>query len=178
MPKDKGGIGRTGNKHRKPQLYDKHRKLKQPKQPQRPDVQDAAGDGVERPWQFELAIVRGIRRCDGDWQRALLELQQRDIVNELTDVPELYEIVSNMPNGHEILKDLGELEAHAQDGMPLCLCPRAVNPLVHIPPSPNPPKRSKRALPFHQRPRKRGGLMRDVEAGIIPLPRPMRPIAR
>ena len=30
MPKDKGGIGRTGNKHRKPKLFDKHRKLKQP----------------------------------------------------------------------------------------------------------------------------------------------------
>ena len=172
MPKDRGGIGRTGNKHRKRRLFDIHRKLKQPEQP---DAQPAVGGGGNRPWLFEEAVARCIWRCKGDWSKALLELQQRGIVNELTDVPELYEIISNMPNGHEILVDLGELEAVMQFGMPVGMNPRAMKPKIVLPPSPKPPRPPRAS---YVRPRKRGALMRDVEAGIIPLPRPMRPMAR
>ena len=83
----------------------------------------------------------------------------------------MYEIISKMPDGDEILKDLGELEAVEQHGMPRCMNPRAVNPKIVLPPS---PKRPPRPLPLPTRPRKRGAFKADVEAGIIPPPRGMR----
>ena len=65
----------------------------------------------------QASVARYVARCDGDWRKALLELQQRGIVNELTNVPEMHEIISSLPEGHEILDlvdlglALGELEA-------------------------------------------------------------------
>ena len=168
MARDKGGISRMGNKYRKPAKYDIHRKLKQLKQP---GAAKEDGDGGKRPWQFEETIVRGIVRCAGNWEKALEELQRRGELDEFSGVPDMHEIISTMPKGDEILKDLGELEAVKQYGMPRCMNPRAMNPVVHIPASPQPPKP---ALPFHQRPRKRGAFKADVEAGIIPPPRWMR----
>ena len=101
-------------------------------------------------------------------------LQNAEVLNEYTDVPEMYEMISNMPDGDEILKDLGELEAVEQHGMPRCMNPRAVNPKIIIPPS---PKRPPPPQPLPTRPRKRGTFKADVEAGIIPPPRGMRPDA-
>ena len=135
MPRDGGGISRMGNKHKKPSKFDIHRKLKQPKQP---EAAEEEGDGGQRQWAFEESIVRGIRRCEGDWQEALEGLIRVEVLNEFTDVPEMYEIISSLPDGAEILADLGELEAHKQDGMPLCFNTRAVHPVVKIPPSPQP----------------------------------------
>ena len=120
------------------------------------------------------AVARCVARCEGDWRRALLELQQRGIVNELTDVPEMHDIISQMPSGNEILIDLGELEAVMQYGMPACMIPRAMNPRIIIPPSPKPPCPPRAS---YVRPRKRGAFKADVEAGIIPPPRGMRPDA-
>ena len=112
--------------------------------------------------------------CEGDWRKACGELQRRGVLDEYSGVPEMHEIISSMPDGAEILADLGELEAHKQDGMPLCFNTRAVHPVVKIPPSPQPP-RPPRAPDV--RPRKRGAFRADVEAGIIPPPRGMRPDA-
>ena len=168
MPRDGGGISRMGNKHKKPSKFDIHRKLKQPKQP---EAAEEEGDGGQRQWAFEESIVRGIRRCEGDWQEALEGLIRVEVLNEYTDVPEMYEIISKMPDGDEILKDLGELEAVEQHGMPLCMNPRAVNPKIILPPS---PKRPPPPQPLPTRPRKRGTFKADVEAGIIPPPRGMR----
>ena len=75
------------------------------------------------------------------------------------------------PDGDEILKDLGELEAVEQHGLPLCMNPRALKPKIIIPPS---PKRPPPPQPLPTRPRKRGAFKADVEAGIIPPPRGMR----
>ena len=118
-----------------------------------------------------LPFVRGIRRCEGDWQEALEGLIRVEVLNEFTDVPEMYEIISKMPDGDEILKDLGELEAVEQHGLPICMNPRALKPKIIIPPS---PKRPPPPQPLPTRPRKRGTFKADVEAGIIPPPRRMR----
>ena len=160
-----------GNKHKKPSKFDIHRKLKQPKQP---EAAEEEGDDGQRPWAFEESVVRCLRRCEADWQEALELLQNAEVLNEYTDVPEMYEMISNMPDGDEILKDLGELEAVEQHGMPVCMNPRAVNPKIVLPPS---PKRPPRPLPLPTRPRKRGAFKADVEAGIISPPRGMRPDA-
>ena len=109
-------------------------------------------------------------RCNGDRRKAQLELQQRGMVNELTDEPEMYELLE----GHEILEDLGELEADEQRSMPVEHNARARKPLEQLPPSPQPPRPPHAP---HVRPRKRGAFMADVEAGIIPPPRGMRPDA-
>ena len=90
MPRDGGGISRMGNKHKKPSKFDIHRKLKQPKQP---EAAEEEGDGGQRQWAFEESIVRGIRRCEGDWQEALEGLIRVEVLNEFTDVPEMYEII-------------------------------------------------------------------------------------
>ena len=97
MGRKQGGIGRPGNKHKKPSKFDIHRKLKPPKQP---EAAEEEGDGGQRPWAFEESIVRCIRRCEGDWQEAFEGLIRVEVLNEYTDVPEMYEIISKMPDGN------------------------------------------------------------------------------
>ena len=48
----------------------------------------------QRPWAFEESVVRCLRRCEADWQEALELLQNAEVLNEYTDVPEMYEIIS------------------------------------------------------------------------------------
>ena len=143
----------------------------------RPPEEAAArdeGSGCER-LDAERSIERSEARCEarseGDWQKACGEQQRRGELDENSGEPEMHEINSSL----KILVDLGELEAVEQFSMPVELNARARKPLVQLPPSPQPP-RPPRAPDV--RPRKRGGAFRaDVEAGIIPPPRGMRPDA-
>ena len=139
--------------------------------PRKPPPDEGSGcERLDAARAIENSEACGVARCDGDRRKAQLELQQRGMVNELTDEPEMYELLE----GHECLENLGELEAFTQFGLPASMNPRAMQPKVVLPPSPQPP-RPPRAP--HVRPRKRGAFMADVEAGIIPPPRGMRPDA-
>ena len=143
--------------------------------PRKPPPDESSGcERLDAERSFERSEARCVARCEGDWQKACGELQRRGVLDEYSGVPEMHEIISSLPEGHEILVDLGELEAVEQFGMPVELNARARKPLVQLPPSPQPP-RPPRAP--HVRPRKRGAFMADVEAGIIPPPRGMRPDA-